>query len=338
VVLKGCFFIFLYFLISHEGALMKYFIKSLALTTIAIFIASGVYAGKKDPVAVIFQVKGKVEYTKNGKKWKKVRRNKFLFAGYQIRTGPKGSGKITIQKTGKNQELGPNSEIKITAKEAVAVKGSLSNAKKSNKMLAGLMKRFNKSQSYTTVRRSVDKKSIKIDVARRVTLSDDHPEIVWENPGKEYSYKLTVGKKTYKIAAAEGDYIRAKIEPFTGAQKYSVSILKGEKELFTIKNYKSRGKKKDLTMNFLEGANKSDYQKSVAAIEENYGKNSFMLGSYLEKEQMWVAAMDLYAAYLKENPDEIEMTPYLFRVYKKLKLKKIYKKELESYKVALAEE
>ena len=38
-----------------------------------------------------------------------------------------------------------------------------------------------------------------------------------------------------------------------------------------------------------------------------------------------------------ENPDDIEMTPYLFRVYKKLKLNKLYKKELEEWTQAMAE-
>ena len=34
---------------------------------------------KKTPVAMIMQAKGDVTYTKNSKKWKKVRKNKFLF-------------------------------------------------------------------------------------------------------------------------------------------------------------------------------------------------------------------------------------------------------------------
>ena len=62
-----------------------------------------------------------------------------------------------------------------------------------------------------------------------------------------------------------------------------------------------------------------------------------MLGSFFEKQDMWVAAMDQYREYLKENPEEIEMSPYLFRVYKKLRLDKIYKQELASWKKAMQE-
>ena len=62
-----------------------------------------------------------------------------------------------------------------------------------------------------------------------------------------------------------------------------------------------------------------------------------MLGSFFEKQDMWVAAMDQYRQYLSENPDEIEMSPYLFRVYKKLQLEGIYRTELAQWKKAMQE-
>ena len=52
---------------------------------------------------------------------------------------------------------------------------------------------------------------------------------------------------------------------------------------------------------------------------------------------MWVAAMDQYQAYLNDNPDDIEMTPYLFRVYKRLKLNKQYKEGLINWQKAMKE-
>ena len=79
------------------------------------------------------------------------------------------------------------------------------------------------------------------------------------------------------------------------------------------------------------------FQNDVKNIQETYGEISFMLGSFFEKQDMWVAAMDQYREYLKENPEEIEMSPYLFRVYKKLRLDKIYKQELASWKKAMQE-
>ena len=87
---------------------MRQFLKPLViLLSFAFILASSSFAAKRGPVAVLSLAKGKVEYSKNAKKWKKVRRNKFLFNGYQIRTGADGSGKITNQKTGKDYLVDP---------------------------------------------------------------------------------------------------------------------------------------------------------------------------------------------------------------------------------------
>ena len=89
--------------------------KKLLITFIfCTIVGSLLYAGTKDPVAVLFQVRGNVEYTKNGIKWKKVRRNKFLFAGYQIRSSATGSGIITNRISGKDSLLRPNTTLLVT--------------------------------------------------------------------------------------------------------------------------------------------------------------------------------------------------------------------------------
>jgi len=310
--------------------------KLLIIISLCIFVAGPLHAGKRDPIGVLFQVKGKVEYTKNGRKWKKVRRNKFLFAGYQIRTGPNGSGKITIKSTGKNFEINPNSIIVVSKKKLNAKKGTISATEASDKLMSGLMKRFTKSQSYTTVRRSHKKKRIKIDAVRKMTLSNDHPYIVWENINKGYNYELMVGNNKYNIPASNDKIVRYKVEPFTGEQIFKITVLKNGKKVVALKKYKSKGEKKDHTVEWLQN-DEDKFQEKVNSIQETYGENSFMLGTYFEEKGMWVASMDQYKQYLQENPDEIEMTPYLFRVYKKLKLNKIYKKELEKYKAALLE-
>lgn len=310
--------------------------KLLLIISLCLFVVGPLYAGKKDPIGVLFQVKGKVEYTKNGRKWKKVRRNKFLFAGYQVRTGPEGSGKITIKSTGDNFEINPNSLIMVTKKDLSAKKGSISATEASDKLMSGLMKKFTKSQSYTTVRRSHKKKKIKIDAVRKMTLSNDYPYIVWENIDKGFNYKLMVGAKTYDVAASNEKIVRFKVEPFMGEKVFKITVLKDGKKIVNLKKYKSKGVKKDHTVKWLQN-DKDKFQEKVNNIQETYGENSFMLGTYYEQQGMWVASMDQYKQYLQDNPDEIEMTPYLFRVYKKLKLNKVYKKELEEYKAALLE-
>ena len=143
---------------------MKNLKQILVLLSCLLFLgASPAFAGKKDPVAILSQVKGTVEYQKAGKnKWKKVRRNKFLFSGYTIKVGKDGSGKLTDKKTGKKYDLSAGSTIKVQAKGVKATKGSLKPAAAASSALAAnLMKKFDKSQSYTTVRRSHKKINFK---------------------------------------------------------------------------------------------------------------------------------------------------------------------------------
>lgn len=314
---------------------MKNLLKIITLLSLVFFLTDSAWAGRRDPVAVISQVKGKVEYMKsNKKKWKKVRSNKFLFPGYQVKTDAKGGGLITIQKTGKNYAVGANSVVEITDKGVKAVSGSLKESKAGSALVGSLMKRFDKSQKYTTVRRSHKKKEVKIDGVRDVTVSDQFPYIVWESPGKEYSYKLKVGGTSYDVSASGDKIVRAKLTPFSGTQTYSIVVIKDGKEVVAMKPYKKRGTLTERTVTWQAGSQANEFNQTVQTIKDNYPGNSFMLGSYFEEADLWVAAMDAYKQYLDENPDEIEMSPYLFRVYKKLKLKNVYAKELEAYKAA----
>lgn len=314
---------------------MKTFIKFLATISIVFFVAGSVNAGVKDPVAMLYKVKGSVEYSKNGKKWKKVRRKKFLFAGYQLRSGANGSGRITIKKTGERVVLNPNSLLEVNANGLMAKEGQVSAAKKTNKLVAGLIKRFERSQSYTTVVRAANKGEIKLKVIRDIVVSDQHPYMVWDNIGKEYTYKLAIGETLYDVQPTKDDVIRVKLDPFEGKAPFKISVIKDGNVITEVSQYKKRGKKIDHTVRWLSNDESSSLMKTKTALIDEYGEDSFILGTYFEKEDMWVAAMDHYKSYLSDNPDEIEMTPYLFRVYRKLKLMELYKKERTAYLAAV---
>jgi hypothetical protein len=311
--------------------------KLLVILSLFLFVGSTAIAGSNDPVGVLFQVKGQVEYTKDGKQWKKVRRTKFLFSGYQVKSGPDGTAKISIKDTGKNFDIQPNSVVVVGANDLTSTSGAVTAAADSGKLMSGLIKKFDKSQSYTTVRRSHAKKDIKIDAVRSVSLSDNYPYLAWDNLGSEYSYRLTVGSQVYNVPATDEMIVRAKVEPFAGTQVFKITAMKDGNPVVALEPYKSEGKLNDHTVTWLSGNDKLEMDKTIADIQETYGENSFMMGSYFEKQDMWVASMDQYKQYLQESPDEIEMTPYLFRVYKKLKLETAYKKELEMWKQAMIE-
>ena len=317
---------------THGEGIMK---KLLLIFSVLFLAVSTLSAASKDPVGVLFQTKGTVEYTKKGKKWKKVRRNKFLFKGYQVRTGPDSSGKITVQATGASHEIAPNSLVQITKKGLVAKKGSISEVSSSGTLVSGLMKKFSRSQSYTTVRRSHKKKKLKVEAATDLTLTDEHPYMVWPNVGSDMDYKLSIGDRVYEVPASSGEMVKFKIQPFDGERKFIIEAIKDGKTVATLKPRKVRGKLRPNAAKWLSGSEKAEYEKALKAIQETYGEASFLLGGFYERQNMWVAAMELYKQYLAENPDEIEMTPYLFRVYKKLRLTDIYKKELVQWKLEL---
>jgi hypothetical protein len=315
---------------------MKSLVKIITTIALILFVGNFAYAAG-DPVGVLFQSKGKVEYSKDGTKWRKVRRNKFLFAGYQIRTGDDSSAKVTIKSTGKNLDIGANALITVDEKGLVAKSGNLGESEKSDRLVAGLMNKFQKSQSYTTVRRSAKKKKTNIKIVRSVTLSNDYPFLVWNNVGEDYNYKVTVGDDTYDVAAVSDDTVRVKINPFTGERAVKIDVLEGGKVVTSLKPYKKKGKPMDHMVKWMDNSENTEFEKTVKEIQNTYGEDSFMLGSYFEKNDMWVAAMDQYKLYLEENPDELEMTPYLFRIYKKLYLEGVYKHELEKWKAATLE-
>jgi magnetotaxis MtxA-like protein len=317
---------------------VEMFMKKISVIVgLCLFIGNLLVAETNDPVAVLFQVKGHVEYTKNGTKWIKVRQNKFLFAGYQIRTNSNGSGIIKTRKTGKDSVLHPGTKLIVTDSGIRATKGVLTDSGQPNKLLSGLLKRFSKSQSHTTVRRSSQTEQIEPQFSRHTILTEEYPFLVWENIDHAATYRLKIGLDTYNVIPSGEDIIRTKIKPFCGTREIELEAFKGGKSIGQLQPFNQRGELKKQTVHWLSPEENSEFKATLQSIADAYPHNSFMLGSFLEKEQMWVAAMDQYQQYLKNNPEEIEITPYLFRVYKKLKLKKIYGRELSYWTQAMNE-
>ncbi len=233
--------------------------KLVTLIILGIFFCGFLIAGSKDPVTFLFQVKGNVEYTKFGKKWKRVRR------------------------------------------------------------------------------RSTANEELKIETARHIVLSDEHRSLVWENLGNQFSYELTVGTAEYLIPPSNENIVSVELNRFPNTATVSIKAFRGREQISELAPYKSKGLEKKHTAHWMTDEEKEEFNRTFQTISANHAGNLFMLGSYLEKEGMWTAAMNYYKQYLLENPDEIEMTPYLFRIYKKLKLKKIYNRELNIWKMAMKE-
>jgi hypothetical protein len=319
------------------GDIMKRYIQLTGIFVLVMFSLGLAQAAVRDPVAVLFKVEGSVEYQKPQKKWKKARRNKFLFAGYQVRTGADGSGRITVKKSGETVSLGANALVAITDAGIETKKGEVSEEAKSGALASALIKKFSKPQSYTTVRRAKKSTDVSINAAREFILSKTFPEIVWENSGKEYSYRVTIGGEAYDVPATTDPVARLRVNPFSGSKKLGIDVIKDKETIISLEPYRRRGKVNDHMVSWLDEGKEADLQKSIADLKTAYPDNSFILGSLLDRKKMWVAAMDSYKMYLDGNPDEIEMSPYLFKVYKRLMFTNLYLEELAKWNKAMSE-
>jgi hypothetical protein len=290
---------------------------------------------KQKPLGVLYKVTGDVKYTKNGKKWRKVRRNKFLFIGYQIKTGDDGSGMITNQETGQNVALKPNSLIEITKDGIVAKSGQLDEVQKTSDLISGLLNRFTKSQSYTTVRRSASKpKGAEFETVRKLTISEDFPYFIWQNVNSKYNYKFIINDKTYAIPASEEKVIKVKLEPFNAEQKYDIMAFENDEEVLTLKK-EQRGRKINYRILFLSKNENSKLNDDIDLIKNDYPDNAYMLGTLYARNNMWLAAIKQYRTFLQEYPDETEMALSLLEAYRRLKLNDIYQEQYKTWEDAM---
>lgn len=297
---------------------------------IALFAALSLVVGgaamakpKKTPVAMIMQAKGKVEYTKNGKKWKKVRRNKFLFAGAQVRTGADGGGVLINQAKNTSRTLGANSVISIEDDGAKLVSGSLSDpVAASGNLVASLTKRFSKAQRYTTVRRGVmhvEQKTIK-----KITLSPTYPNLVWQAFGPEYSFRLVIDGKAQEISGKSGATISHRLSGLApGKHSYRIEILKDGQVVYTPK--------RDGSIIWLSQEEEAAYLAGEEAVRKMSGGDDFLIAAHMDDKGFLVPAMETYRKYFSANPDDNDMRPMLIKAYFDLKLKNMRIKEAGVY-------
>jgi len=317
--------------------MMNRFTKILATAVLSLLLVmqGGLAMAKKGkgkaPVTMIMNVEGQIEYSKNGKKWKKVRRNKFLFPGYLIRTGADGKGTFLNQSTGASRALSGDTVVEITAEGAKATKGTLADAVKGGgNLVASLGNRFKKAQKYTTVRRGVKKDhKIKLKTATHKKNSAYHlsatwPQLVWNNEGKEYSYRLSVDDQTFDIAASEGNMVRFALngmEP--GKHLYSVEVIKGDAVV-----YKPKKRSSFIWLS-------ADREQSILAAVPD---DELMKAMVLDSEGVMVGSLDLYQRFFEGNRDDNDMRPMLIQNLHNLKLGKLKKIEANLFNVIRNEE
>lgn len=162
-----------------------------------------------------------------------------------------------------------------------------------------------------------------------LVVSDSFPYIVWEGLGEKVSYELWVGGVRYAVPANPSDIIAVRIEKFEGVAYVQLNaflngvIISGDASVEN-REYENVNSLKWVADNRVLGLIPQTFKDLPM-------KEIVKVGRLLEKEDMWVAAMSCYRQFSLENPEELEIIPYLLRTYRKLNLKKTYQKEMENW-------
>ena len=281
------------------------------------------------PTAMLMQVTGTIEFSRDGTKWKPVTANKYLFVGDHVRTGADGSAKLVDQTTNMAQSVGPNTVFEIAADSVKVSEGKLAAPEQvAGDLGAGLSNRFAEAQRYTTTRRSVSK--LVLRVAFQVALSPAYPDLVWQNMGKQISYVLVIDGVKHAVPAADADYVRAKV-PELSAGSHSFNVLMIENGQEVTANVEKGG-----TIVWLSAEEDKALADSVANIRNSVPNGDFAVASLLDEKGLLVGAMDLYRKHFSEDKDDNEMRPMLIRTYYKLGLGTLKEQEVNIYNNAVS--
>lgn len=283
------------------------------------------------PVAKLTQVDGEVEYSKDGERWRPVSRNKYLFEGYQVRTGADGTAVVINQISGKSRDLGNDALILVEEGGARAVAGELSEPQSAfGSFFQALYNKFSKAQRYTTVRRSAVRPE-DFSTARQVKLSHQYPDLVWSKVGPEYSYRLTISNdegfsRTWDVAHDnQGEVIRFTVpELAAGTYDYKVELLLNGEVIAAP----SERRMPELV--WLSEDKSAAVGAELHKLRQDPNNDEIVLASYLEDSGLLVPAMDVYHTFFDQNPDETDMKPFLMKIYGDLKLEGLRVREAQS--------
>ena len=278
------------------------------------------------PVAKLSQLEGTVEFSRDGEGWEVLSRNKYLFPGHEVRTGADGSAKLSSQASGEIRDLGASTHLRVVEAgiEVLAGSGLGASGDAAGGFWQGVENKFATSQRYTTVRRSVKKAEDlpKIDTARKLVLTAEHPEVVWSNAGPEFSYVLRVGTERFSVApTSTAEMIRFALpEMAPGEYEYEMLILLDGEEVYAPRR---PGK-----LTWLAGPEADWVHTEVQARKADPNQNDvFALAEVYEGAGLLVPVMDLYRDFFQTYPEENEMRPLLIKAYHDLKLMDLKEKE-----------
>jgi len=203
----------------------------------------------------------------------------------------------------------------------------ISNQEVIQNYLDDIHEQFMNALRYKIVQRSVSSAhaNLNLKTAKNVKISRKYPDLVWQNIGPEYSYRLIIDQQYFEISVDKN----ASIVRFTtpelesGPHKYMVQVLKDGQVVYHPP--------KTQTLYVLSDQEQTDLLEEKQFIEEINPENRFLLANYMEEKGLIVVAMDEYRRFFELNPEENQMRPYLIKIYNDLKLKELKLSEIEKY-------
>ena len=311
---------------------MKYRAVCFGVSLLSMLVFSTTILASGPPVAKLTQVVGFVEYSRNGDTWRLVRGTKYLFPGYQIKTGKDGSAKLIYHQSGLSQHLGVSSEVKVNNTGIELISGSLSEPRKETaSIFNSLVDKFTKSQVYATIRRGASSEAnpscdSKVKTIKYLALSATFPDLVWRNACPELSYRLLIDGAIHEVAADESEMIRFTVSGIPdGEHSYRVEVMDENGPVYVPR--------KDSKFLWIPGDEEQDIKADLARLDGDV----FLESDYLESKMLFVAAMDAYRQYFDENPSDHDMRPVLINSYNDLKLTDLKQDEVRVYNQFLAD-
>jgi len=271
----------------------------------------------KVPLALLINIEGKVELSKNGQAFKEINtKDRFILDGYHIQTGADGSGTIIFLQQENMCKIEPNSHIEIINGYIKKVNGKFQDLPSSEKVLEDIDRQYLHAMKYTMSRKSSDKKKVDVTLPRSLSICKDFPLLVWENCGSEYTYRLTVGSNTYDVPATQDNVVRFTLpELKPGQYKFSVEVLQGGEIVYKPKRTKK--------LEILADDAIAGLKKAKDTIDKIAKGNLLLLGIQLEGADINASAFDVYDRYFKAHPDDNELRPFFIRACHSLKLKDV---------------
>jgi len=298
--------------------------KTFVLDIILILFSGIVFAAFNEPVVLLIKPEGNVLYKNKDNKWKKINRTKFLFQGYEVKTGINGNCILINYENNQQSQMIENTTIKIIDSGIAIVKGDLKDKSNGEGIISNLKKKYMHVQQYAVVMRSANTvRNVKLLTAQNVVISKSFPYLVWENIGPIYSYCININDKKYDILGTERDMIRFKVpllEP--GEYQYFVEVKYKDKII-----YKPR---KKCTLTWLSDEENNEISKKIESIKK-INKDLFLIANLLDDLNLYVPAMDNYHKYFQDNQLANDMRPFLIKVYSELKMKNLKKRLSQLY-------